>query len=132
MDTYQVGTNAPIKVKTGIATEGTAFTFVLLNDPNNPGNFTADFAYVITPSTGRRQIANGAALQGRTLRVKTLVDFFVNFPDEATFNLAVERAKNSYTAQLFGGTPIEIDTNFQVFPNFARNGVEFFGEISLT
>ena len=132
MDTYEVGDRTPIKVKTAISTEGTAFTFVLLNDENNPGKFVADMAYHVTPNIGRKQIAGGSSLKGRTVRIKTLVDFFIDFPNEETFNLAVQRAKESYLAQLFGGNPDAFSCTVQSFPNFPRNGVEFFSEVSLT
>ena len=92
MDQYQVGNNAPIKIKVGISTEAVVFTFVALNDPNNPGKYIPDITFVVTPNIGWKQINKGNSVKGRTVRIRTIIDFHNEFPDETTFNLAVEQA----------------------------------------
>ncbi|GAA3608922.1 hypothetical protein Q4Q39_17455 [Flavivirga amylovorans] len=132
MENYTVGNNTPIKVKTSISTEGTAFTFVSLDNPEEPNKYIPDIAYNLTFNSRRKQIAGGKNLKNRVIRIKTIVDFLINFNNEETFNLAVEQAKNSYKVEMFGGTPSEIEASYDVYPNFELNGIEFFTEISLS
>lgn len=132
MENYIVGDNAPIKVKTSISTEGTAFTFISLNNTAVANKYVHDIAYDLTLNSRRKQIAGGAVVKGRIVRIRTIVDFLINFNNEETFNLAVEQAKNSYKATLFGGATPEFEVNFDTYPNFNLNGIEFFSEVTLT
>jgi hypothetical protein len=136
MSSYQVGTNKPIKLKVTISTPGHAATAHFLNDPNNLGQFLAppkSNSFSNTDNAGWRQINDGEAVQGRTIKVRTILTFPSGMPDENTFNLAVAQAKRSYSVQLSGGTPTPAEFDFDVKSIFSPVQVaEFTSLISLT
>ena len=136
MSSYQVGANKPIKLKVSISTVGHTATAFFLNDPENDGKFLAppkSNSFSNTDNPGWRQINEGEAVQGRTIKVRTILTFPSGMPDENTFNLAVEQAKRSYTVQLSGGTPTPADFDFEVNSIFSPVQVaEFTSLISLT
>ncbi|MEM7087162.1 MAG: hypothetical protein AAF489_13325 [Bacteroidota bacterium] len=136
MSSYQVGANKPIKLKVSISTVGHAATAFFLNDPNNDGEFLPppkSNSFSNTDNPGWRQINEGNAVQGRTIKVRTLLTFPSGMPDENTFNLAVEQAKRSYKVQLSGGTPSPAEFSFEVSSIFSPVQVaEFTSVISLT
>ncbi|MEM7187623.1 MAG: hypothetical protein AAF466_13300 [Bacteroidota bacterium] len=134
MSSYTVGTNKPIKLKVSISTVGHATTAHYLNDPDNEGQFlVAPSSSPIsnTDSTSFRQINNGEAVQGRTIRVRTILTFPSGIDDENTFNRAVQQAKNTYSVQLSGGTPSPESFDFEVKSIFSIVKVaEFTSEIT--
>ena len=131
METYHVGGNSPIKLKVSTVTEAIVFTYVSLNDPVQPDKFISDISFIVTPNDGWKQINGGNPLNGRTLRIRTILDFQNEFADEITFNLAVEQAKLNYIAELTGGDPEKFRTNFKTYPNYERNSVLFSGTMNL-
>jgi len=135
MSSYQVGANKPIKLKVTISTVGHAATAFFLNDPNNVDQFLPppkSNSFSNTDNPGWRQINEGASVQGRTIKVRTILTFPSGMPDENTFNLAVQQAQRSYKVQLSGGTPTPAEFNFKVNSIFSPVQVaEFTSVISL-
>lgn len=136
MSTYQVGTNKPIKLKVSVSTVGHTVTSFYLNDPGNTGKFLTppkSNSFSNTDNTSWRQINEGNAVNGRTIKIKTMLTFPSGVPDENTFNLQVEQAKRSYTVQLSGGSPTPAKFDFKtssIFEPFPA--AQFVSIISLT
>lgn len=136
MSTYQVGNNKPIKLKVSISTVGHAVTAFFLNDPANDGKFLApprSNSFSNTDNPGWRQINEGESVQGRTIKIRTILSFPSGMPDENTFNLAVEQAKRSYSVQLSGGTPSQDEFDFETESSYDPFQLaQFISIISLT
>lgn len=117
MSSYQVGANKPIKLKVSISTSGHASTSFFLNDPENDGQFQnppKNNTFTNTDNTSWRQINEGEAVQGRSIKVRTILTFPSGITDENTFNLAVNQAKRSYKLEMSGGTPDQASFTFEV------------------
>ncbi|MDG5491808.1 hypothetical protein [Psychroserpens sp. SPM9] len=104
MDSYQVGTNTPIKLKVGIETEAITMTYPFLyhsEDDDTPYSMISPFDPAQKP--GWKQLDNGNKVNGKFFRVVSFLRFFNSFPDEETFNLAIQQVKDTYEASLKGG-----------------------------
>lgn len=113
MDHLNVGNNAPIKLKVSVQTEALAVTSGFLYHSE-----TDDMPYSrmepFDPSlkTGWKSLDKGKAVGNKVFRVITFFTFFNSFPNEETFNLAVEQIKRSYVAEINGGNPSPFQMSF--------------------
>lgn len=130
MDNYNVGSNKPIKLKVAIASPATAFTYIGLNNPENPSKFIEDLSFVTKPNSGWKQINNGEGLQNRNALIRTLLDFFDATDDEDEFNLLVQQSKEAYTIQISGGTPTKMSLQLIVKSNFTHRSATFTSQIT--
>ena len=106
MGTYSTGGKKPIKLKVSVQTEAHAMTYTGLIDPNDPDVVVPDippFNPVLKP--GWKSLNKGGKVAGKIFRVVTFFRFFNSFPDEETFDLAIEQIKNTYEGELKGGNP---------------------------
>jgi hypothetical protein len=132
MFTYKTGSNAPIKLKVSLSTVAHAITYASMDDPEDPEKYKLDIPpFSNTDNTSWRQINNGEKVKGRKLKIITFLTFFNEIPDEDTFNLIMNQAKNSYDALLNGGDPSPYKMDFQVFPSFENRTAVFSSKIDL-
>ena len=106
METYTVGNNKPIKLKVSVQTEAIPMTYTFLEKINGLDKGNPDIP-PFNPSlkTGWKLINKGETVNNSIIQIVTFLRFFNSFPNEETFNLAIQQIKNSYDVKLMGGSP---------------------------
>lgn len=104
MESYHVGTNAPIKLKVAIQTEAIPMSYAFLYHSINDKAFYSSIPpFDPTQKTGWKQLDSGNPVNGTVFRVLTFLRFFNKFPDEKTFNLAIKQVEDTYEPSVNGG-----------------------------
>ncbi|MBO6606414.1 hypothetical protein [Psychroserpens sp.] len=132
MSSYQVGTNSPIKLKVSVETEAIPMTYTFIETTNQTGDGTPDIP-PFNPSvqTGWKAINKGKPVKGKTEKVVTFLRFFNDFANEETFNLAIKQIKDTYVAQLNGGTPSPFELTTKVESQFSSKTCLITSEVDL-
>lgn len=115
METLNVGTNVPIKLKVQVQTEAIPSTYTFLYHTENdtvPYHTLKPF----NPSMSSRwkTLSGENPVNGKVLRVTTSFSFFNTFPNEETFNLAIKQIKETYTLKISGGNPSPYEVGVEV------------------
>ncbi|WP_163516420.1 hypothetical protein [Gelidibacter japonicus] len=133
MESYKVGDNAPIKLKVAIETEAIPMTYAFLyhriND-QTPYSYMTPFDP--TQKTGWKQLDNGNTVNGKFFRVLTFLRFFIDFPDEKTFNLAIKQVEDTYETSINGGDDGPYTIPFKIEAVYATKTCVLEGAIKLT
>ncbi|WP_299676493.1 hypothetical protein [uncultured Tenacibaculum sp.] len=121
MDTYTVGDNKPIKLKIEIDTESIPFTYSYIRKTNTDSGFKSD----ITPfnpseKKGWKTINKGGAIKNILMSIHTDCRFVNYIANEETFNLAVQRIKNSYKVIFMGGDTSNFEVSFSIDSNYDK------------
>ncbi|MBA6152464.1 hypothetical protein [Gelidibacter maritimus] len=104
MEAYNVGTNAPIKLKIAIETEAIPMSYAFLYHTIDDKEFFSSIPpFDPTQKTGWKQLDGGNPVNGTILRVLTFLRFFNDFPDEKTFKLAIKQVEDTYEPSINGG-----------------------------
>ncbi|WP_040280078.1 hypothetical protein [Psychroserpens damuponensis] len=133
MDSYQVGTNKPIKLKVAIVTEAIPISYAFLYhtiDDQTPYAIIPPFDP--TQKTGWKQLDGGNEVQSKVFRVMTFCRFFNPFPNQETFNLAIKQIKDTYKASINGGSEGQLDMNFKVTAFYEGQTCILESELKLT
>ncbi|WP_047546762.1 hypothetical protein [Psychroserpens sp. Hel_I_66] len=133
METYEVGTNKPIKLKVAIATESIPISYAFLYhsiDDQVPYATIAPFDP--TQKTGWKQLDGGNEVQSKIFRVLTFCRFFNPFPNEETFNLAVMQIEDSYVASVNGGEEGAFEMSVKVSAFFENKSCILESELKFT
>jgi len=135
MSSYTVGTNKPIKIKVSASAAGHAATAFFLNNPDVPDSYLraeSNASFSNSNAARWRNVNSGKSVKGRTVWVRTILDFPQGFQDKNSYNRAVDQAKRLYKVELSGGTPANISVTFQVKNNVQDEIVVFNSYITLT
>ena len=104
MNTYKVGSNAPIKLKVAIETEAIPMTYAFLyHHVEDQESYVYMPPFDPTQKTGWKQLDSGNIVQGKFFRVLTFLRFFNDFSDEETFKLAIKQIEDTYESSINGG-----------------------------
>lgn len=115
MDHLNVGSNAPIKLKVSVQTEALAVTSgFLYHSETDEMPYSRMEPFDPSLKTGWKSLDKGNEVGGKVFRVITFFTFFNSFPNEETFNLAVEQIKGSYQAEISGGNPSPFPISFTI------------------
>jgi hypothetical protein len=112
MDNYSVGINKPIKLKVEVITEAIPMTYSFLETTGQSDGQSDINPFNPSLKKGWKSLNKGETVKGKTLKVTTFLRFFNSFPNEVTFNLAIDQIKETYKTQLTGGTPSNYNLNY--------------------
>lgn len=113
MDNLTVGENSPIKLKVSVQTEALPMSYGFLYQTiNDELPYSRIPAFDPTMKTGWKTLDKGNVVSNKIFRVLTFFRFFNSFPNEETFDLAIEQIKNSYLAEISGGSPTPYKMSF--------------------
>ncbi|MEM5566873.1 hypothetical protein WNY78_17255 [Psychroserpens sp. AS72] len=133
MDSYQVGTNKPIKLKVAIATEAIPMSYAFLyHTVTDQAPYATIPPFDPTQKTGWKQLDGGNIVQSKVLRVMTFCRFFNPFPNVDTFNLAIKQIEDSYKVSINGGDEDPLDVNFKVSAFYEGQTCILESELKLT
>lgn len=133
MESYQVGTNKPIKLQVGLESEAITMTYAFLYhsvDDKKAYSKIPPFDPVHKP--GWKSLDKGNVVQGKYFRVISFLRFFNSFPNEETFNLAIKQVKESYVASVNGGDSGQYDMKFDLQSFFDSKTCVIESDILLT
>lgn len=110
MDNLHTGTNAPIKVKIIVQSQANSVTHTFMGIRDNPDTFIADIPpFNPAIKNGRKSVNKGLPISGKEYVIITFFQFFISFPNEETFKLAIKQIEDNFKVEIYGGdvTPFQ-------------------------